>query len=224
MKNFFKKMLGMLVDTPSNSAPNSGRDNPSSIVEGSENATRRQLVQVLTKDVLRRSGIPHQWVDCQMLVVASRSRGPGMYVRLVVKQWDARLMTYAFAFQKALLADIVRFDPKAVTWLHGISWQLEMASTCPYPSLPDKSFWRDVAPSRPAALNSSAAPLSAQVTAKQQAPVVMSVQHQKIEPPKPEDDDNSPAKDLEALFAIRDQELSQKEEPTGYEKTQPSPL
>jgi hypothetical protein len=33
-------------------------------------------------------------------------------------------MQYAFAFQKALLTDIVRFEPKAITWLHGISWQL----------------------------------------------------------------------------------------------------
>ncbi|MGH8858756.1 MAG: hypothetical protein ACREXG_12135, partial [Polaromonas sp.] len=100
-----------LFATPAKSAPTASRDNPVTIEDGSDNATRRHLVQVMLRDVLRRHGIPPHWVECQMLVAASR--GPGMYVRLVVKQWDDRLMTYAFAFQNTLLADIARFEPQA---------------------------------------------------------------------------------------------------------------
>ncbi|UUZ64147.1 hypothetical protein LP417_02475 [Polaromonas sp. P1-6] len=124
-------------------------DNPATIEDGSDNAMRRQLVQVLMRDVLRKHGIPSQWIECQMLVVSSRSRGPGLYARLVIKHWDERLMTYAFAFQRELLTDIARFEPKASVWLHGISWQLEMDDTYPYTTLPDKAFWQEPAKNPP---------------------------------------------------------------------------
>ncbi|MBW8723519.1 MAG: hypothetical protein JF626_17330 [Polaromonas sp.] len=66
-----------------------------------------------------------------------------MYVRLVVRQWDDRLLNYAHAFQAALMVEITRFEPQASQWLHGISWQLEVAETCPYRTMPEKSFWAD---------------------------------------------------------------------------------
>ena len=117
-------------------------ESPVTIEDGSDNALRRQLVQVLLRDVLRRHGIAVPLVECQMLVVTSRSRGPGMYVRLVLKQWDERLVRYAFAFQNALKADILRFEPQANEWLHGVSWQFEFGDSCPYAELPDKKFWQ----------------------------------------------------------------------------------
>jgi hypothetical protein len=131
-------------------APASARDNPLTIEDGSDNATRRQLVQVLLRDALRKYGIPPRWIDCQMLLVDSRSKGPGMYVRLVVRQWDDRLMNYAFAFQNALMVEITRFEPQATQWLHGISWQLDVAETCPHRDMPDKAFWAAVRPAPPA--------------------------------------------------------------------------
>ena len=78
-----------------------------------------------------------------MLLVSSRSRGEGMYVRLVIKHWDLRLLTYAVAFQKSLMLDITRFEPRASQWLYGISWQLEVGDTCPYPELPANSVWAE---------------------------------------------------------------------------------
>ena len=116
-------------------------EGPSTIAEGSPNALRRQLVQVLVRDAMRRHGIPAHWLECQMLLVSSRNRGEGMYVRLVMKHWDLRLLTYAVAFQKSLMLDITRFEPRASQWLYGISWQLEVGDTCPYPQLPDRSVW-----------------------------------------------------------------------------------
>ncbi len=118
-------------------------EGPPTIEDGSANALRRQLVQVLLRDVMRRHGIPPGWLDCQMLVVSSRSRGEGMYVRLVMKHWDPRLLNYAVAFQKALMVDITRFEPHAADWLYGISWQLEVGDSCPYKELPDRSAWEE---------------------------------------------------------------------------------
>lgn len=195
--------------TPGKTTPGANRDAPPTIQDGSENAIRRQLVQVLLRDVLRRHGIPPDWMELQMLVVSSESRGTGLYVRLLIKQWDARLMTYAYALQNALLAEIARFEPRASDWLHGISWQLEMGDTCPYPTLPDKSFWLE--PAQPAI------PVA--------APVTKVAEVAKPTSTVAEDDARQ---DLERLFQIRDQEIGKQADgdhaPVGYEKTQPSPL
>lgn len=118
------------------------REGPVTIEDGSPNALRRQLVQVLLRDSMRRHGIPPTWLDCQMLLVSSKSRGEGMYLRIMMKHWDMRLLTYAVAFQKSLLLDITRFEPHAAEWLYGISWQLDVSdNSCPYPDLPDRSVW-----------------------------------------------------------------------------------
>ncbi|MEO7885268.1 MAG: hypothetical protein ABI893_01115 [Polaromonas sp.] len=109
--------------------------------ETSANAVRQQLIQVLLRDTARRAGIPSHWLDCQMLLTSSRAHGEGMYVRIIMKHWDLRMLTYAAAFQKALMADIMRFEPRASEWLHGISWQLDGGESCPHQDLPDPTSW-----------------------------------------------------------------------------------
>jgi len=215
--------------------PASGRDNPLTIEDGSDNATRRQLVQVLLRDALRKYGIPPRWIDCQMQLVNSRSKGQGMYVRLVVREWDERLMDYAYAFQNALMVEITRFEPQATHWLHGISWQLDIADTCPYRSMPDKSYWADPVAAKPAPrmappragqplvqpVAAASAPMSAAAAAAAAAPILASLaQAQPPQTPQtpqaeqaalvaaaPTAPDNDAMKDLERLFRIRDQEL-----------------
>ncbi len=178
-------------------------EGPPTIEDGSANALRRQLVQVLLRDVMRRHGIPPGWLDCQMLVVSSRSRGEGMYVRLVMKHWDPRLLNYAVAFQKALMVDIMRFEPHAADWLYGISWQLEVGDTCPYKELPDRSAWQEPA----------------------QKP-----SHQPPQKPAPEPTPQDELKtDLERIFAIRDSDMLMRGEEAGrparaYAKTEPQKL
>ncbi len=219
MKALLKRLFGgPRARAPNSQSPSSmlpgAEDFPNTIEDGSENATRRQLVQVLLRDVMRRNGIPPGWIECTMLLVSSRSRGHGMYVRLVMRHWDERLMNYAFAFQQTLLKEIERFEPQASTWLHGMSWQLEVADSCPYLTMPDRNSWKGgtavpaMAAVAPAALPSS--------------PVAVDVQ------PKKPVRANDPTADLERLFAIRDRELSKQAEdglrPVGYEQTQPSSL
>ncbi|MES2399841.1 MAG: hypothetical protein V4573_07635 [Pseudomonadota bacterium] len=221
MKKFLSGLFGSRT-TASQTAPSAARDsrdNPLTIEDGSENATRRQLIQVLLRDVLRKSGIPAEWIECQMLLVASRTRGQGMYVRLVVKHWDERLMNYLFAFQQTLMTDIARFEPNASEWLYGISWQLDVAEDCPYGALPEKAFWvepvRVVEPA-PRIVMATAIP---EVLADPDKPAFRSTT---------DDEETNRARDLERLFAIRDQELDREAAsgltPVGYEKTQPSAL
>lgn len=146
MNNLLKKLSDFFgfSRTPAShsSLPTSRSPQQSILHDGSETATRGQLVQVLLRDLVKKIGMPPGSVQCQIQVMNSRTRGQGIYVRLVVKQWDERLMKYAFAFQKALLTEIVQFEPKAAVWLHGIAWQLEVASTCPLTELPGPEFWQ----------------------------------------------------------------------------------
>lgn len=214
MKNLMQKLFGARTPAkPPKTVPGPRHDNPSTIQQGSENAIRRQLVQVLLRDVLRRHGIPPHWIELQMLVVASESRGAGLYVRLVIKHWDARLMTYAYALQNALLTDIARFEQRASEWLHGISWQFDMGDSCPYPSLPDKSFWLD--------------PVKQETTIAPATPAPVTPVAQAAEPAQTALEDEA-RQDLERLFQIRDKEIGEHADgdhpPVGYDKTQPSSL
>lgn len=150
-------------------------------------------------------------------------------------------MQYTFAFQKALLTAIVQFDPKAAIWLHGISWQLEVASTCPHTTMPGKNYWLEAPqidrhakvvkqPAVEAAPSVNAAPVAALVKAqpaafKPVAPAKPAPPLFEMEKPTPK---NKATADLERLFAIRDNELAlqaaNSQIPPGYEKTEPAPL
>ena len=220
------------VQTPIHSQPpNSQLDNPLTIQDGSDNSLRRQLVQVLLRDVLRRHGIAMNLIDCQMLVVSSRSRGPGMFVRLVVRQWDEGILRYAFAFQNALMAEILRFDSKAESWLHGISWQLDL-DDCPFAQMPEKSFWnKPVVLAMQSENLQEAMPLKMKLPTPQPNPLPNTLPIPLAKPfthqSNQSSDQNAEAlKDLEQLFFIRDQEMLRfsNDNTRQYEKTEPSPL
>lgn len=230
MKNIMAMLFGSAKDAygPPPQFALSRLDNQPTIGEGSENAIRRQLIQVLLRDLLRKSGIPTEWIQCEMLLVASRSKGPGMYVRLVVKQWDDRLMHYLYAVQTEFMIDIERFEPDCRRWMHGISWQFEVNDSCPHTKLPPKDFWSDRQtkitapqvqnfPSRPrqSVLAPKAAVEYPPNTASLASATAASNSHDSHD-------------DLKALFAIRDRELSRNtadgHAPVGYETTQPSAL
>ncbi|MDO9358767.1 MAG: hypothetical protein Q7T70_07255 [Polaromonas sp.] len=200
-------------------APDTDLDNPLTIDDNSDNATRRQLVQMMLRDGLRKHGIPMGWVECRLLVVNSRSRGPGLYVRLVMRHWDMLLLTYAHAFQQQLLEAITQFEPKAAEWLHGISWELDVGDTCPYLDMPDPSIWTETsAPSdRPAGTAAPAAVAPAIAMPKAATPAAdVSLLTDPVKPAKPvpeksaaSEDEAEVMRDLERMFAIRDAHLGQ---------------
>ena len=250
MKTIFKKLSAMFGTNQSVSghsslshSRHSEHSQHSLLHDGSETAARGQLVQVLLRDLLRKSGMPPGWIQCQIQVMNSRTHGKGIYVRLVVKHWDERLMKYAFAFQKALLTNIVQFEPKASSWLQGIAWQLEVASSCPLTELPGPDFWQapeevaepfdqfDIVP-LPAGPVMTPKPVQAVVAEPTLAvsPVAATVAVPTAAVPAPDmqEPQDETAQDLERLFAIRDNELANLAKdgllPAGYESTQHSPL
>lgn len=248
MFNTVKKLLATFSRNrePFGHSQASSRSHAQSVLpDGSEVAKQGQLVQVLMRNLMRKSGIPLGWVECQFQVINSRTRGQGIFVRLVVKHWDERLMKHAFAFQKTLLTNIVEFEPKASTWLQGISWQLEVASSCPVTELPSGQFWQaapaidpfEIIPMPASAMpvaqpprmpQSLATPALAGAAAASAIPLL-----DELEPLPPLAvaavlPENDTTEDLEKLFAIRDKELESMAInsllPVGYEKTEPAPL
>lgn len=210
------------------------RDNPLTIEDNSDNATRRQLVQMMLRDGLRKHGIPAGWVECRMLVVNSRSRGPGLYVSLVMRHWDMLLLTYAHAFQQQLMAAITEFEPQAPLWLHGIAWEFTVGDTCPYQDMPDPSIWAEIlALHTPAVAAAAAAPkaVSRPVPAPVQAPVAAAVPAKTAAVPAAaaaiSEEDADVLRDLERMFAIRDADIKQQSfadtAPVDFQNTEPAP-
>ena len=238
MQAFFNRLFSRTPSQEAGPSVHSSQGFYSSMQAGSEQATRAQIIHIVMRDLVNESGIPPGWIVCQPQVINSRSRGQGIFVRLSVKHWDDRLMHYAFAFQKALLTGIVRFEPKASTWLHGIAWQLEVASTCPHTMLPNKDFWLEApAPATMASLpvvrSKLVLPLSPMMPTIPMAPITPApnVAFDKtvtMPAPKQSAQEVEAIEDLERFFAVRDKELAVHDSahllPAGYENTEAAPL
>lgn len=221
MNDFFNKLFGKSVHA---NDPHH-HDNPISVQDESDHAKRDQLVQMLLHALLRKHGIPVHWVELHIQVVPGKKQGLGMYLHLIVRHWDERLINHTQAFQNRLLADIRQYEPKCNEWLHGILWKLETTKSCPYTLLPEKPFW--TAPAQPAAApvpplstvtQPPAAPVPATAAATP-APDAMAALAAPATPaaapvaaPAPARAKLSPAEqaNLDNMFAARDQEISKK--------------
>ncbi|MFI5444934.1 hypothetical protein [Polaromonas sp. UC242_47] len=236
MKQAIRRLFGLKnkggADSPSTIAhhsvrgtPAGHRDSQHTIEEHSDNGTRRQLVQMLLRDGLRQHGIPPGWVEYRMLLVNSRSRGPGMYLNLIMRHWDQRLLTYAHAFQEQLKSAITQFEPNAANWLHGISWELDVGSTCPAPyhDMPAPSVWQQAAAPAVAAPVPAPAPVVAPAAVAAVAPVA-AVAAAAVSAGS--DTDAEVLQDLQRMFAIRDADIEQQTAagvaPPDFQDTEPA--
>jgi hypothetical protein len=178
---------------------------------GSQRRSRRELLRVVLRDTLYRHGIPSAWFDAEVLVSTSRTGERGIHWRLVVKNSDARLLTYAVALQHALIKRLTTFDPLASAWLTGMSWQYALPDGAPYPALPHPGTWKQP----------QGAPLPAAVAAPAGGAADVIAGPSASEPPEgPASQNSSDARaDLEGLFAARDADF--KRHAAGDDATQP---
>lgn len=146
----------------------------------SKNAPRRELVQVVLRDTMRRHGIPSDWIECRILSVESSSRGTGMHVQFVVRSGDDRLITYVHAFQSSFMQELEKFEPKAADWIFSLSWQFEGKPVPTHAAMPEPAVWGGA-----------------------KAPAAAAAQVKRASMPAPGQDADL-EKDLKALFAIRD--------------------
>src|SRR6187455_3362979 len=91
--------------------------------EGSRNAPRRELVQVILRDTMRKHGIPSDWIECRILSAVTRAGRRGLHVNFVVKQAHERLLPYVFPFQDSFERELSRFEPRCRDWLLSLGWE-----------------------------------------------------------------------------------------------------
>jgi hypothetical protein len=169
--------------------------------EGSRNAPRRELVQVILRDTMRKHGIPSDWIDCRILAAVSRTGRTGLHVNFVVKEAHERLLGYVFAFQDSFEKELTRFEPRSKDWLMAIGWEFRnhnLGGTV----MPDPLSWSRAGEHAPLTAPGSNAALRSADNARAFAPTV---DPRELELPKTDEDMQ---RDLQALFAIRDQALA----------------
>jgi len=167
-------------------------------------APRRELVQVVLRDTMRKHGIPSDWIECRVLSTVSRSGRRGLHVNFVVKKAHERLLAYVFAFQDNFERELARFDPRGRDWLLSLGWEFQGFNAA---EMPDPHTWAQSGP----------APL---------APLAPPTPTKDVEASRTDDEIQ---RDLQALFAIRDAALAEtapkkkaaREEPTDFQPTQP---
>jgi hypothetical protein len=111
-----------------------------------QGASRRELLRLVLRDTLNRTGIPTSWISADLLAATSRGREPGIHVRLLLKHWDPRLMLHGIAFQNSFYKRLLTLDPLADRWLLGVSWQYALADDSNCPQMPHPGIWTSSVP------------------------------------------------------------------------------
>jgi hypothetical protein len=92
---------------------------------GSVNAPRRELVQVVLRDTMRKHAIPSDWIDCRILSVVTRKHQAGMHVQFIVRQGEEKLLPYVHAFQDTFWSELEKFEAHPREWLFSLAWQFD---------------------------------------------------------------------------------------------------
>jgi hypothetical protein len=173
------------------------------------NAPRRELVQVILRDTMRRHGIPSDWIECRILSAVTRTGKRGLHVNFVVRQAHERLLPYVFPFQDSFERELARFEPRCRDWLLSLGWEFTGVKAA---DMPDPKSW-NMAAARAAAVPGAAEALAAE-SAGPDTEVAQG--------------DEEVERDLQALFAIRDAAMADTArppaptaEPPDFEDTHP---
>ena len=104
-------------------------------------APRRELVQVVLHQTMRKHGIPSDWLDCRILSVVKHRHKPGMHVQFLVRRGDEQLLQYLHAFQESFWEEIEKFEPQARQWLFSVGWEFYARSTRGFSPMPAPEVW-----------------------------------------------------------------------------------
>jgi hypothetical protein len=185
-------------------------------------APRRELVQVMLRDTMRKHGIPSDWIECRVLSAVTRTGRRGLHVNFVVLQAHEQLLPYVFAFQDSFERELSRFEPRWRDWLMSLGWEF---TGFKHAEMPDATNWSHGV-RMPEPLPGGAMPARAVPE-----PVEPEPEPHESEPAEAESarSDDEIQQDLEALFAIRDAALADAAGGQGrgsgqpdFEPTQPS--
>jgi hypothetical protein len=183
--------------------------------EVSRNTRRRELVQVVLRDTMRKHGVPSDWIECRMLSSFNKAGRQGLHVNFVVKQAHDRLLAYVFSFQDGFERELARYEPRARDWLLSLGWEFQGFNVA---EMPDPRDWAQSGP----------APLTVMPGLQPKPEPAKAAKAVEADGPRGDDDVQ---RDLRALFAIRDAALADaagrprpeqdEPEPNDFQPTQP---
>jgi hypothetical protein len=177
----------------------------------SPHATRKEILKVVMRETLMRNGIPDSWLSADLLRTNSARREQGIHVRLLIRQWEPRLMLHGVALEQEFYKRLLALDPLAPNWLMGFSWQFAMADLSKCPPLPHPGSW-------------TAPPQQDTTPGEEEKPITRAgdiIEGPVVIPQSPED----VRADLERLLALRDDDVKRHGQAVdGFAPTRPVQL
>lgn len=102
---------------------------------------QREMIRLALSGVLRRHGIPSQWLGCEVNSVALLGVPDGVMIQLVIYQWHDGLVQYAPALQSELMKEIHLFDKNFSESESLFVWKFAPACGNPSVKLPEPGYW-----------------------------------------------------------------------------------
>jgi hypothetical protein len=102
---------------------------------------QREMIRLALSGVLRRHGIPSQWLGCEVNAVALHGVPDGVLIQLVIHQWHDGLMQFGPALQSELIKEIQLFDKSFSEPESLLVWKFAPGCGNPNSKLPDPEFW-----------------------------------------------------------------------------------
>ncbi len=112
-------------------------------------ATQREMVRFALHNVLKRHGIPSDWLACEVMPVHISGHGEALILQMEVLQWRDALVLHGPALQRELLDELLRFDPEAGPAHYLFTWRFAEDCNCPHTQLPQPDFWAKIAAAAP---------------------------------------------------------------------------
>lgn len=110
---------------------------------------QRELIRAVLKDTLRRSGIPFEWLTCEVVTLAqgSGTEPEPLQIQLMLMQWHELFLRYAPALEHQLLHGLDRYEPSVDHSKYAICWRFSPECGCPFTVMPPALVWaHEVAP------------------------------------------------------------------------------
>lgn len=100
-----------------------------------------ELIRVAFKDTLRVTGVPSQWIDCQVRTIPVGDGSERIQIHLVMKKWSGHLLRYMLTFEKQVAQCLDRYEPHVDH--SGYEWVWRYAAACenPFPTMPPAAEW-----------------------------------------------------------------------------------
>ena len=144
------KIFGGAQGSAANSKPADFKDSIATTEQAvSSNAPRRELIQVVLRDTMRKHGIPSDWLDCRILSLPKSKHKPGMHVQFLVRKGDDQLLQYLHAFQESFWEELEKFEPQARQWLFSVGWEFYARATRGFSPTPNLEPWAQSGDTQP---------------------------------------------------------------------------